>query len=120
MRMIGRLLSWVLSGYEAFLARRFDPGVPPEAIVARLDLARGISRPEAKAIATVYALRYISGCGAAKRPSNRGARWEVTPLIGFAARPGPSPIVIEKRSGQVSCAGFPTVNALRELAHTEP
>ncbi|SEM26864.1 hypothetical protein SAMN05428989_3568 [Pseudoxanthomonas sp. GM95] len=79
------------------------------------DLQSGISKYEADAIAKLYFATYIVGCGTAYGAADEGAVWKVTPLIGVAAVPDKSPIIINKHSGAISWGDGPAFASLAKF-----
>lgn len=78
---------------------------------SKIKLDDGIDKEEAFTLASAYFDAYISGCGAASRdPIDRGAKWEVKTVFGYAAQPY-EPIFIDKKTGTITCAKGPTIKA---------
>lgn len=84
--------------------------------IGRSDLKAGITLEQANSIARFYFQHYISGCGGAGAAVDRGARWEVTPYMGYAGIPSESPIVIEKYTGTITRRDGPTLSLTTILA----
>ncbi len=70
----------------------------------------GVSQEEAAILAQAYFVNFVSGCGSAAFPDDRGDSWA------FQARKGLAGVVagevfIDKKNGTISFAGNPTIQA---------
>tara|TARA_R110002050_G_C8784999_1_gene501576 strand:- start:24 stop:509 length:486 start_codon:yes stop_codon:yes gene_type:complete len=81
--------------------------------VAAIDTSDGIDAQEAYVAAHQYFLRQISGCGVISISEERDDFWEFQTFVGIAGSLG-VPILIEKKSGIITSAGFPT-SSITEL-----
>jgi hypothetical protein len=89
-------------------------------IVRGVDLKAGVTQAQADAIAELYFSTYIATCGRARPAVDRGAQWEITPLLGFAGTPDKHPIIVGKHTGNVSWQGGPSFSAPSALLGTAP
>lgn len=75
-----------------------------------LKVEDGISLIEAHFIASEYFDRYVSGCGTLGGYSEDPEFWKFEVILGFAARRYEHPLMINKKNGQISLEGFPTIS----------
>jgi hypothetical protein len=75
---------------------------------ARVVVADGIDRSEAKRLATAYFYRFISGCGYVGTPQLHGAYWSARVFQGYGGTPAGF-IYVDARTGETSKPGSPTI-----------
>jgi hypothetical protein len=75
---------------------------------AHFNALDGVTEFEAWLLAKTYAGEEIGACLDLGLPVLRARGWEVRTLIGRPAKEGP-PVVIDARSGKITCEGYPSV-----------
>ena len=79
-------------------------------ILSKVDLRDGVDEKEAMILGGEYFIIFVSGCGTPGRPIDRGYHWELEMSIGYAAQKADENIKIDKKTGQISLKGRPTLN----------
>jgi hypothetical protein len=76
----------------------------------------GIDASEAQAIADLYMLEYVSGCGAPMVPQLRDGTWISRLRLGVAGKLSDRVVRVDPRTGAVSSPGGPTFATFRAFA----
>ena len=82
-------------------------------------LSDGIDEFEALLIARAYFGFEFGACGSVELPERTAEGWSAAIFAGREAKPEP-PITIDGRSGEVRCAGHPTISDMRSLLEGKP
>jgi hypothetical protein len=99
--------------------RKTGFAVNPEviAMVAKIKLDHQLNKEEASAIANAYRENSWGSCGMNSEPIDHQDEWVVNPRVGYSAEPAPA-IIINKKTGKISCDGAKSFNSLLEfVAH---
>jgi hypothetical protein len=84
--------------------------------LAALNVEDGVDASEAKQIAGLYMLEYISGCGAPQPPELRDGQWKVALRLGVAGRLSDRFVEIDPKGGAVSSPGGPAFSTFKAFA----
>lgn len=76
--------------------------------IENIRLKDGVSQEEAQILAQQYFVNFVSGCGGAAFPEDRGDRWAFEALQGLAAV-SVGEVFIDKKNGTISFEGHPTI-----------
>ena len=78
--------------------------------LARVKVQDGVSSYEARVIANAYFRCHISNEGYVDPAESHGGFWTVGFYSGYFPHRSKQPIRVDKRSGRVTCDGFPNVD----------
>jgi hypothetical protein len=105
-----------------------EPQPPPEWLVRYLeqldtglrgvDVSNGIDANEAKAIAGVYLIQYLTGCGAPDQARLEDHTWVVSLRLGVAGRKSERTIEVDARTGGVRGDGGPRYRDFASFHYT--
>jgi hypothetical protein len=75
------------------------------------DVADGVDRSEAEFLGGAYFFWRLGPCGFPDEPQDAGAEWHMRPRVGYSGKPAADLIRVDKRSGVVSYASEPSIDA---------
>lgn len=85
-------------------------------VLSKVDLRDGVDDKEAMILGGEYFGTFVSGCGITGKPIDKQDHWELEMYIGIAAQKADESIKIDKKTGQISLKGRPTLdNPAEEL-----
>jgi hypothetical protein len=111
MLVVGIIITFFLPDHMAHVREQFA------AELSTVNAADGISAEEAQALAMVYAVELISGCGGADTALLKDGRWVAQVRIGYAGNLSQTVITIDAKSGAMSSTdgpSFPNVWLFRQ------